>query len=146
MAALILMWIKFLTWKGIAPPNCLLPYDLDSGHAGVLSRACFQLGNHLRRDFSGMWAWSGQWWQPLVALARAILLDSFCHKSLYAIIKWATGDANGNSVLAGSAFEHWSYIGGRSAIEWVAFGMARAAGVRLQRPDFPEQSRSATGC
>lgn len=96
--------------------------------------------------FLVVWGWSGRWWQAVVALAGAVLLDSFGHKSLYAIIKWATGDANGSSVLAGSALENRSYIGGRSAIVWVAFGIARVTGVRLWRPDLPRRSRSATGC
>ena len=95
--------------------------------------------------FLVMWGWSGRWWQTLVALAGAILLDSFGHRILYAILKWATGDANQSSVFVGSELEHWSFVAGRNCIVCVAFGMARATGVQLYRSVPLHKTQVANG-
>jgi hypothetical protein len=135
VAAHVLMWIKFLTWKDVAPrtaysfmtsTQALQEYFREYVPSLVISSAVI---------FLVMWGWSGRWWPPLAALAGALLLNSFGHNILYAIIKWTTGDANQSSVFVGSALEHWSFVAGRNAIVWVAFGMARAAGVKLRRPN-----------
>lgn len=133
VAALILMWIKFLTWKEIAPrtaysymtsTQALIEYFREYVPSLVISAAAI---------FLVMWGWSGRWWQPLVALAAAILLDSFGHRMLYAILRFATGDANGSSVFVGSELEHWSYVAGRNCVAWAAFGLALVTGVRIHR-------------
>ena len=148
VAALILMWIKFLTWKDVAPrtaysymtsTQALIEYFREYVPSMVITAAAI---------FLVMWGWSGRWWRPLVALTGAILLDSFGHTILYAILKWVTGDANQSSVFVGSALEHWSFVGGRNAIVWAAFGMARVTGVRLCRsvPLHNTQFANGTKC
>lgn len=141
VAALIITWIKFLTWKGIAPQTAysymtstqaLLEYFREYVPSLVIVSATI---------FLMLWGWSGRWWQPLVALAGALLLDSFGHKLLYTVLRWATGDANESSVLTGPPLEHWSYIAGQNTIVWVAFGMARVTGVSLHRPTSARRHR-----
>jgi hypothetical protein len=145
VAALILMWIKFLTWKEIAPrtaysymtsAQALIEYFREYVPSLVITAAAI---------FLVMWGWSGRWWQSLVALAAAILFDSFGHTILYAILKWATGDANQSSVFVGSELEHWSFIAGRNCIVWAAYGLAQATGVRLHRSVPPHITQFANG-
>lgn len=137
VAVLILMWVRFLTWKGVSPQTA---YSSMTATQALIE--------HVREHFPSqvivsvtivmlMWGWSGRWWISMAALAGAVFLDSFGHQILFAVLKWATGDSNQGSILVGPALEHWSFIIGRNAIVWVAFGVARATGVRLLRTHRP---------
>jgi hypothetical protein len=139
VAALILMWIRLLTWKGVAPrtaysfmtpTQALMEYFQECFPGLLITSAAIVLV---------VWGWSGRWWLPVVAFAGALFLDSFGHRLLYAIIKWTTGDENKGNVLAGPALAHGSFIAGRNAIVWIAFGAARFTGVRFQRSVPPSR-------
>lgn len=132
-AAMILVWIRFLTWKGVAPETAysymtptqaLLEYVVEYLPSMLILVACV---------FLLVWGWSGKWWLPFVTFAAALLIDSFGHKALYAVLQWTRGSSISGNVLTGSAIEHWSYIAGRTWAAWTAFGAARLAGVRFRR-------------
>jgi hypothetical protein len=132
-AAMILVWIRFLTWNGVAPETAysgttpaqaLKDYIVEYLPSLLIVVACAWLL---------MWGWSGRWWLPCVTLAAALAIDSFGHKALFAVLRWAQGSAFSGNVLSGSALEHWSYIAGRNWTAWAAFGVARLTGVRFQR-------------
>lgn len=132
-AALILVWIRFLTWKGVAPETA---FSFQTP-TEALQEFLVEFGPSLLifavAAFLVVWGWSGRWWFPLAALAGALVIDSFGHRGLFAALKWITGNANNGNVLAGPALEHWSFIAGRTCLLWTAFGLARLMGVRLYR-------------
>ena len=133
VAALILMWIRFLTWKGVAPQTA---FSFMTPTQALTEHFCEYTPSRLITGLAivqVMWAWSGRWWMPLVGLAGALLVDSFGHRILYATLEWVTGDKNESSVFVGSELEHWSFIAGRNCVVWITFGIARATGVQLFR-------------
>jgi hypothetical protein len=133
VAALILLWIRFLTWKGIAPQTA---YSFLTPTQALTEYAVEYLPNLLIVATSVLllaWGWSGRWWWPFVTMPGALLIASLGHTLLYAILKWNTGDSNSSSVLAGSGLEHWSFLAGQICLVCIAFGMARVAGVRFHR-------------
>jgi hypothetical protein len=132
-AAMILVWIRFLTWKDVAPETAysyttptqaLKEYVVENLPSLLVVAGCACLL---------VWGWSGRRWWPFVTLAGALFIDSFGHKALYAMLRWAQGSAFSGNVLSGSALEHWSYIAGRNGMAWAAFGVARLTGVRFRR-------------
>jgi len=132
-AALILVWIRFLTWKGVSPQTAysfmtptqaLTEYVVEYLPSMVIEVACV---------FLLAWGWSGKWWLPFITLPGALLMDSFGHKALYAVLEWTQGSSFSGNVLTGSALDHWSYIAGRNCMVWAAFGVARLTGVRFHR-------------
>jgi len=143
-AAAILVWIRFLTWKGVSPETAysfmtptqaLTEYVVEYLPSMLIEVACV---------FLLVWGWSGKWWLPFVTLAGALLIDSFGHKALYAVLEWTRGSSFSGNVLTGSALEHWSYIAGRNCMVWTAFGVARITGVRFHRsPAAKDANRSS---
>lgn len=132
-AALILVWIRLLTWKGVSPQTAysymtptqaLTEYVVDYLPSSLIVVAWV---------FLLAWSWSGKWWLPIAALVGALLIDSFGHKALYALLTWTRGSSFTGGVLAGPALEHWSYVAGRTCMAWGAFGLARLLGVRFGR-------------
>ncbi len=134
-AALILLWIRFLTWKGVAPHTAFSSMTPTKALTEYIVEFVPSLLIAVTSTFLLAWGWSGRWWVPFVALLGALLIDSFGHKAYYAALEWATGNTLTGNVLTGPALEHWSYIAGRTFMAWIAFGVARLTGVRLQR-DF----------
>lgn len=132
VSAVILLWIRFLTWQGVAPQTAY------SHLAPTQALSEFVTGNMPSEVIvAGVvmvaaWAWSGRWWQVIAGLVAALLIDSLGHNLLYAILKWTTGSADHGGVLSGPLLEHWSYVAGRNFTIWFAFGMAALTGVRLQ--------------
>jgi hypothetical protein len=106
VAALILMWIKFLTWKGIAPQTAyshmtptqaLIEHFRENVPSLMITSAAI---------FLVMWGWSGRWWQPLVALAGA----AFGQFRPQNPTRFSNGDGDAaKQRLGGPAIEHWSY-------------------------------------
>jgi hypothetical protein len=133
VATLILMWVKFLTWKGVAPETAYSFMTPTHALAEYFREMCPSLVITAAATLLVMWGWSGRWWLSLVALAAALLVDSFGHTVLFAILRWVTGESNRGNILTGSALQHWSFIAGRNCIVWLAFGVARATGVQLFR-------------
>lgn len=132
-AAMILVWIRFLTWKGVSPrtaysfltpTQAITEYVVEYLPSLVIVAAC---------TFLLMWGWSGKWWLAIVALFGTLLVCSIGHRALYAVLEWTRGSSFGGNVLAGSALEHWSYIAGQNCMVWAAFGVARLTGVRFHR-------------
>ncbi len=128
MAAVILLWIRFLTWEGVAPSTA---YDSMS--------PTHMLTSYLTKNLPGeavvcvatmlmVVAWPRRWWVPMAALAIALLIDSYGHRAIYWMI-----DYSGNNVLAGPAVKRWSYIARRNSTVWIAFGVAYLLGVSFQR-------------
>jgi hypothetical protein len=133
VSAVILLWIRFLTWKGVAPrtaysyvtpTQALSEYVTENMPSQLIVAAVVVVA---------AWAWSGRWWRMVAGLLAALLIDSFGHNLLYAILKWATGSSQHGGVLSGPMLEHWSYIAGRNCLIWAAFGIAALTGVRLKR-------------
>jgi len=144
VAAIILLWIRFLTWEGLSPrtmytnmtpTKALTEYFVEYMPSLMIVAATILLL---------VWGWSGRWWLALIALAGALLLDSFGHKLFFAILEWVTGKSRQGNVLTGSALEHWSFIAGSKGIVWTVFGVARLTGVRLRRSP-PATDPSKTG-
>ena len=133
VAAFILLWIRFLTWKGVSPQTA---YSFMTPTQALTEYAVENLPGLLIEGAAVLillWGWSGRWWWPIVALVAALLVDSLGHKALYAILAWIRGNLDGGNVLTGTALEHWSYLAGQNLMVWSAFGMARLTGVRLSR-------------
>jgi hypothetical protein len=139
VAAVILMWIRFLTWKDVAPETAYSFMTPTQALAEFFQEYFPSLLISSAAIFLVVWSWSGRWWLPIVVFVGALLLDSCGHRILYAIIKWTTGDENKGNVLAGPALEHWSFIAGRNAVVWIAFGVANVTGVRFQRSVPPSR-------
>jgi hypothetical protein len=132
-AAMILVWIRFLTWKDVAPETA---YSYTTPTQALQEYVVEGLPSLLIEAASVcllMWGWSGRWWLPCITLAGALLIDSFGHRALYTVLRWAQGSSFSGNVLSGSALEHWSYIAGRTGTAWIAFGVARLTGVRFRR-------------
>lgn len=141
VAALILLWIRFLTWKDVAPLTALSYMAPTEALAEYFREYFPSLLLTSAAIFLVMWSWSGRRWLPLVVFAGVLLLDSFGHRILFAVIKWTTGDEQKSNVLAGPELEQWSFIVGRNAIVSIAFGLARLASVRFQRSVPPNRGQ-----
>jgi hypothetical protein len=140
-AALILVWIRFLTWKGVSPQTAYSFMTPTQALTEYVVKYVPSLLIVVAWVLLLAWGWSGKWWLPIVSLAGALLIDSFGHKALYAVLAWARGTLFSGNVLAGTALEHWSYVAGRTCMVWAAFGLARITGVRFQR--FPATAHPA---
>jgi hypothetical protein len=132
-ATVILMWIRFLTWKDVAPETAYSFMTPTQALAEYFQEYFPSLLITSSAIFLVVWSWSGRWWLPVVVFAGALLLDSFGHTILFALIKWTTGEGYKSNVLTGPALERWSYLVGRIVIVWIAFGVANVTGVRFQR-------------
>jgi hypothetical protein len=139
VAAVILMWIRFLTWKDAAPRTAYSFMTPTQALAEYFQEYFPSLLITSAAIFLVAWSWSGRWWLPIAVFAGALLLDSFGHRILFAVIKWTTGDENKSNVLTGPALEHWSFLVGRNLIVWIAFGLANVTGVRFQRLGRPSR-------
>jgi hypothetical protein len=133
IAAVILLWIRFLTWEGVAPNTAF-----DSMSATAL------LERNLTQKLPGkaviavavmlmIMAWPKRWWLPLVAFPVALLLDSFGHRAVYWAVEYFMGHDVKNNVLTDVAIRRWSYLAGRNFIVWIAFGAAYLTGVSFRQ-------------
>lgn len=132
VSAIILLWIRFLTWKGIAPRTA---YSFQTPTQALTEYATQHVPSEIIVAIVvivAAWAWSGSWWRPIVGLIAALLIDGLGHNLLYAILNWATGSSENRGVLSGPTLEQWSYLAGRNATIWLAFGFAALSGVRLR--------------
>lgn len=139
LVGLIITWVKFITWEGVAP---------DTYFSGMAPEAMFRM--YLYQYVPSMaisalvvwliaWGWSGNRWLTLIVLFIALPLDAFAHRLMVAAIRWL-GKNPGDTITVNATLEQWSYLSGRVAVAWSALGIAKALGVQLRtsspRDDF----------
>jgi hypothetical protein len=133
IAAVVLLWIRFLTWEGVAPDTAfssmsatvLLERNVTQRLPG---RAVIAVAMMLM-----IMAWPKKWWVPFIALVVALLLDAYGHRAIYWTVEYFTGKEARGGVLTAESMRRWSYLAGRNFIVWIAFGAAHLAGVSFHR-------------
>jgi hypothetical protein len=134
VSTIILLWIRFLTWKDIAPQTA---YSFQTPTQALTEFATHNIPSEVITALVvivAAWAWSGGWWRPVVGLLAALLIDGLGHNGLYAVLNWATGSTENQGVLSGPLLEQWSFLVGRNTSIWLALGLAALTGVRLRSP------------
>jgi hypothetical protein len=133
IAAVILLWIRFLTWEGVAPDTA---FSSASATALLLRNATQRLPSRAVIAVAVMLmitAWPRKWWVPIVAFFVALLLDAYGHRAIYWTVEFFTGQEAGSRVLTEATMRRWSYLAGRNFIVWIAFGAAHLTGVSFHR-------------
>jgi small-conductance mechanosensitive channel len=133
VAAVILLWIRFLTWEGVAPKTA---FSSASATALLVQNLTQKLPSKAVIAVAVMLmvlAWPRKWWLPIVAFIVALLLDSFGHGAIFWTVEYFTGHEAGSNVLTGAAMRRWSYFAGRNFIVWIAFGAAHLTGISFHR-------------
>ncbi len=133
IAAVVLLWIRFLTWEGVAPDTAfssmsataLLERNMTERLPG---RAVIAVAVMLM-----IMAWPKKWWVPIIALVVALLLDAYGHRAVYWAVENLAGKKAGGGVLTAEPMRRWSYLAGRNFIVWIAFGAAHLTGVSFHR-------------
>jgi hypothetical protein len=133
LAAVILLWIRFLTWEGVAPDTA---FSSMSATALLVRNLTQKLPSKAVIAVAVMLmilAWPRKWWVPIVAFVVALLVDAFGHRAIYWTVEHFTGHEAGSNVLTGAAMRRWSYLAGRNFIVWIAFGAAYLTGLSFHR-------------
>jgi hypothetical protein len=133
IAAVTLVWIRFLTWEGVAPHTA---FSSASATALLVRTLTQRLPGRAVIAVAAMLmiiAWPRRWWVPLVALVATVLLDAYGHRALFWTVEYFTGQEAGSRVLTEPTLRRWSYFTGRNFIVWIAFGAAHWTGVSFRR-------------
>jgi hypothetical protein len=133
IAAVILLWIRFLTWEGVAPHTAFSSMSatnllVRNVTQRLPSRAIIAVAVMLM-----IVAWPRKWWAPLLAFVVALLLDAYGHRAIYWTVEYVTGHEAGSRVLTEATMRRWSYLAGRNFIVWIGFGAAHLTGVSFRR-------------
>jgi hypothetical protein len=132
IAAVILLWIRFLTWEG-APDTA---FSSMSATALLVRNLTQRLPSRVVIAIAIMLmilAWPRKWWVPIVAFVVAVLLDAYGHRAIYWTVEYFTGQEIGSRVMTEATIRRWSYLAGRNFIVWIAFGAAHLTGVSFRR-------------
>jgi hypothetical protein len=129
IAAMILLWIRFLTWEGVAPETAYSSAPAPALLTRMLTqrlpgRAVIAVAVMLM-----IVAWPRKRCVPIVAFVVALLLDAYGHRTLFWAIEFFTGQEAGSRVLTEPTMRRWSYFAGRNFIVWIAFGVAHLTGI-----------------
>ena len=122
LAAAILLWIRFMTWEGVAPPTAY-----DSMTVRELSKMYLTTYLPGRAVVVGstmivIVCLAKKWWLAVVALPMALLVD-ICGQSC---VKYFAGSS---VMITGALLYQVCYAFGRTFVVWSAFGLARVMGV-----------------
>lgn len=143
-ASVVLLWVRFLTWEGIAPSTAYTSMNPTDALTEFMVEYVPELLIVIAAVMLLVVAWSGRWWLPVIVPVVALLIDGFGHELLYIVLAQIRGSESvGGNVLTGDPIEQWSYLFGRNLTAWIAFGIARAMGVSFHKASIASREGSS---
>ncbi len=130
-ASIILLWTRVLTWAPL--PETAYSHMSPMEAYGMLLWYVPGKIIIVVAVMITVIAWSGVFWQALVAFFVVLLVDGFGQWLYYGWIDSFRFEFLKSNVLEGPALERWSNIVGRNSTVWIAFGLASLTGVSFRR-------------